>query len=191
MARFYTPPDSSGVPGPTGPTGPQGPAGPVGPQGANGGFGYYGSFYSTETQTASTSNEVLNITFNNTDLSNGVSIVDGYKITMANAGIYNIMYSAQLNKLVGAGQDATINIWLKKNGINASNNVPSTDSRFEVDNDFRYIIGTVNYFVDANPGDFYVLAWMPSIVQGRILYEGPNGVHPAIPSVLLTVNQVG
>lgn len=191
MARFYTPPDSTGIPGPQGPQGPAGPQGEQGEPGPAGGFGYYGSFYSTQTQTATTSNQVLNITFNNTDLSNGVSIVDGYKITMANAGIYNIMYSAQLNKLVGAGQDATINIWLKKNGILAANNVSNSDSKFEVDNDFRYVIGTVNYFVDASAGDFYVLAWMPSIVQGQILYEGPDEVHPAIPSVILTVNQVG
>lgn len=151
---------------------------------------FYGSFYSTQTQTATTSSDVLSITFNNTDLSNGVSIVDGYKITMANAGIYNIMYSAQLYKSPGAGQDAAINIWLKKNGTSASDNVPATDSRFEVDNDFRYVIGMVNYFVQANAGDFYVLAWQTSHVQGQILYEAANAVHPSIPSVILTVNQV-
>lgn len=152
---------------------------------------FYGSFYSTQTQVATTSNQVLNVTLNNTDLSNGVSMVDGYKITMANYGIYNIMYSAQLHKNTGGGQDAEINIWLKKNGTTASENVPNSDSKFEVDNDFRYIIGTVNYFVQANAGDFYVLAWSPSIVQAEILYEAANATHPAIPSVILTVNQVG
>lgn len=191
MARFYNPPDSAGVPGPQGPQGPTGPQGPQGIPGTAGGFGYYGSFYSTQTQTVATDNQVSQITFNNTDLSNGVSIVDNYKITFANAGIYNLQFSAQMHKIVGSGQDATINIWLKKNGILAANNVPNSDSRWEVDNDFRYVVGTVNYFLDADAGDFYVLAWRPSIVQGEILYEPANSVHPAIPSVILTVNQVG
>ena len=191
MARFYTPPDSAGVPGPQGPQGPAGPQGETGPQGPAGGFGYYGSFFSTETQTIATDNQVSEITFNNTDFSNGVSIVDGYKITFANTGVYNIQFSAQMHKIPGSGQDATINIWLKKNGILAANNIANTDSRWEVDNDFRYVVGTVNYFVDADPADFYVLAWRSSLTQGQLLYEGPNGVHPAIPSVILTVNQVG
>ena len=152
---------------------------------------YYGYFYSTQTQTAASDLQVKEITFNNTDMSNGVSMVDGDMITMAHSGKYNIQFSAQMNKTVGGSQQSEINIWLKKNGILAANNVPATDSRFIVENDFRYVIGTVNFFVEAAANDFYVLAWRPQTTHGRLLYEAANEVHPSIPSVILSVNQIG
>lgn len=147
---------------------------------------FYGSFFSTEHQDAA-ANTPTPMTFNNTDLSNGVSIVDNSKITIANAGIYNIQFSAQLYKHTGGSSDAAVNAWLRKNGTNVAN----TDTRWNVENDFRYVVAIVNFFVDASAGDYYQLVWMTDNANADLHYEAATVNHPAIPSIILTVNQVG
>jgi len=77
---------------------------------------YYGSFYSTVDQTNAGATSANKMAYNTTDLSNGVSIVSDSRITMANAGVYNIQFSAQLDK-TDSGDD-TVQIWLQKNGSN-------------------------------------------------------------------------
>ena len=79
---------------------------------------YYGSFYSTQLQTTVGSEQKI-MTFNNTvaAATSGVSIVSGSEITVANAGIYNVAFSAQIKKTSGGGA-TQIYIWLKKNGVN-------------------------------------------------------------------------
>ena len=76
----------------------------VGPQ------SYYLSAYSTQDQTNAGATSVNKMTYNTTDFSNGVSIVSNSRITIANAGVYNIEFSAQLSK--GDSGDDTVQIWL-------------------------------------------------------------------------------
>jgi hypothetical protein len=49
---------------------------------------YYGSFYSTVDQSNAGANQVNKMTYNVTDINNGVSIVSSSRITIANAGVY-------------------------------------------------------------------------------------------------------
>ena len=67
--------------------------------GANGAVGgYLGSFYDTTTQTG-VAGAVLTMGLNNSDpWNNGVSIVSGSQITIANPGVYNLQFSAQMVK---------------------------------------------------------------------------------------------
>lgn len=75
-----------------GPPGPQGPAGVVG--------GYLGSFYDITNQTGIAGN-VLTMNIGNSDTWNsGVSITSGNRITIANPGVYNIAFSAQMVKML-------------------------------------------------------------------------------------------
>ena len=146
---------------------------------------HYGSFYSTQNQSlAKDANGA--VTLNNTDFNNGVSIVSNSKITIANAGKYNIAFSAQLHYNGGGGSGTTVNIWLSKNGTA----VPDSNTRVTVNSNSPYMVAAWNFFVDAFANDYYELMWSPTNTQIKIDYEAA-GVHPAIPSVILTVNQVG
>ena len=92
------------TPGATGPQGEQGIQGEQGPQGLPGQDGSitnlkFGSFFDTTTQTGGS---IRPFELNSTDVSNGVSIVDGSHITMTTLGIYNIAFSAQLQKTGGS-----------------------------------------------------------------------------------------
>jgi hypothetical protein len=111
-----------GLIGNTGPAGATGGSGPQGPQGIQGIPGtmsaYYGNFYSDAVQTNPTPSAVNAMTFNGLPDANGVTIVDNSKIRVTNAGVYNLQFSAQLNK-TDSGSDS-IDIWLAKNGNNVA-----------------------------------------------------------------------
>lgn len=174
-----------------GPEGPPGPEGPEGPPG-EGTIGYYGSFYDTTTQTTTTSKAM---TFNTTDISNGVSIASGSRITVANDGVYNIQFSAQLTK-TQTGNQSTIYIWLAKNGTT----IPQTNTDVTIDNQGQRVVAAWNFIVDLNAGDYVELYWFN-------IRSGGGGVHdisllaqtartvdgqiiPETPSIILTVQQV-
>jgi hypothetical protein len=195
-----------GEPGPQGETGPQGEQGiqgEQGPQGLQGEQGLqgipgpqgepgsitnlkFGSFFDTTTQTGGS---IRPFELNSTDVSNGVSIVDGSHITMANLGIYNIAFSAQLQKT--GGSSAEIYIWLRHNGVD----VPDTATIIHMANNTTYSVAAWNFFVDCNtlPQDFQLMWYTAStsVSIGAVTDAvTPVGV-PSIPSIILTVNKVG
>ncbi len=149
---------------------------------------YTGSFFSTQSQTG-TENSAQAMTLNNTDFSNGVSVVDNSKITIANAGKYNIQFSAQLHN--NSGASATVNIWLTKNGSYIEN----SNTRVSVASNDPYAVAAWNFFVDSAANDYYQVIWSSSNANTGIDAEAGQIInsiyHPAIPSVILTVNQVG
>ena len=195
MARFTHPGigDGSGVPGPQGEQGPKGDTGAQGMQGEKGDKGdsgtfanaYYGSFYSTQTQSLA-KDAIGAVTLNNTDFNNGVNIVSDSRVTITNAGKYNIAFSAQLHYNGGGGSGTTVDIWLSKNGTAVSD----SNTRVTVNSNSPYIVAAWNFFVNASANDYYELMWSPTNTQIQIDYEAA-GTHPAIPSVILTVNQIG
>jgi hypothetical protein len=186
------PQGNTGATGPTGPqgnTGAIGPTGPIGPTGAGGALGYWGSFWSTQDQIAVTANTEYQITYNNTDPdSNGVSISNSSRINFANAGVYSIIYSVQFVNADNQIQDA--NIWLKKNG----SNVADSDSKWSVvarhGGVDGHAIGSVNYVLKLNAGDYLELAWQTTDLDLSIQYLSAVSPAPAIPSIILTATQV-
>lgn len=166
-----------------------GATGATGPTGAGGALGYWGSFWSTEDQIAVTAGTEYQITYNNTDSdSNGVSISNGSRINFANAGVYSIIYSVQFVNENNQIQDA--NIWLKKNG----SNVDDSDSKWSVVERHGgvdgHAIGSVNYVLKLNAGDYLELAWQTTDPDLSIQYLPAVPPAPSIPSIILTATQV-
>ena len=179
-----------GDPGPTGPQGDPGPTGPQGdpgPTGPPGGFGAYGSFIDLQTQTNTSVGNPLPVFLRTTDLSSGVSIVDDTKITVDDTGVYNIAFSAQLTKTDG-GTD-TIYLWLRTNGID----VPDSNTALVLTGGGAKQVAAWNFVVPLGAGQHATLMWASADSAAQIVYvndaAAPYG--PAIPSVILTVNQVG
>jgi len=145
--------------------------------------------YSTVDQTNPTANAENLMSFNNTGISNGISIVTNgttlTRITFANAGLYNLQFSAQLSQT--SGGSANTFIWLKKNGATVANT--AGDTRVAGNGD--RIMASWNYVFSAAAGDYYELAWAASDTSVILDYIAAAGVVPAIPSVILTVVPVG
>ena len=146
----------------------------------------YGNFYSTVSQTNAGATAANVITYNTTDLSSGISIVSSSRITIANAGIYNIEFSAQLQK--NSGGDDQVDIWLAKNGSNVAN----SNTTIMLHSNPGYEVAAWNFLVQANAGDYYELYWSSSDTTAQIhaASAGTNPTRPAIPSIILSVTQV-
>ena len=158
--------------------------------GGGSGLGYLGSFYDTTNQTGIV-NSVLTMGLNNSDpWNNGVSIVSGNRITIANPGVYNIQFSAQMVK--NAGNTAThAHIWLSQNGVD----VPISASQIGFPSNTVYVVAAWNFFFKTTVANEYVqLKWEINSNANNavaITSAAASGTIPAIPGLIVTVNKVG
>ena len=147
--------------------------------------GYYGAFQDTTTQTAVSINTAYGVKLGVTDLSNGVTISNNSRIKIANAGIYNIQFSLQLEK-TGSG-NMIADIWLRKNGVNldgTTGKVVLTGSA-----NASPIVAAWNYVVAVSSNDSLELMWSTSNDNVVIKASPATSPHPSIPSAILTVTQ--
>ena len=140
-----------------------------------------GDFYSTQTQSGS-ANVSGSVTYNNTGISNGVTLASNSRLTIANSGVYSITFSAQLKEVGGTD---TIYLWLKKNGTN----VADTGTKTVVRNNDENIM-TVEYIVQAAANDYYEIVFQNVNGHAQLYYEAASGNIPATPSIITTVKQV-
>lgn len=150
---------------------------------------YYGSFYHTASMNNTLENTAYSMSLSTTDLSNGVSIqgADKTQITIANPGIYNIQFSAQITKT--SGTKSNVYIWLNQNG----EDVPNSNSNITLDGGSGdALIAAWNFFFrTTSPNEYVKLMWGGTVSNVRILYAPASGIYPAIPSLIVTVNRVG
>ena len=143
----------------------------------------YGSFYDTTTQTAAAINTAYAMTFNTTDLSLGVTLGSPTsRVYVDRPNIYNVQFSAQLDKT--AGGVGLIWIWLRKNGVD----VPDSAGQIRIQGNNAEVLAAWNYLVQLNAGDYIEIMWEVDDTTVQILYDPATAVHPAVPSVILTVS---
>jgi hypothetical protein len=151
----------------------------------------YGAFYDTSTQVLPSANAIQAMTLNQSTngvggvIASGVSVVSGSQITFANSGVYNIQFSAQMDKTDAGTDDASI--WLRQNGAD----VPWSNTKVTLDAT-RRSVAAWNFMVSVNAGDNVQLMWSTPDVNMRILAAPTqtNPIRPAIPSLIVTVQQV-
>lgn len=170
---------NNGIPGPTGPSGVAGPSG-------SGLIPYYGSFYDTTDQLNASGTAVNHISLNTTAEAAGVAIVSGYMAQVANSGVYNIQFSAQLQKTNASSDD--IFIWLAKNNVN----VAQSNTAVTIQGNNTRVVAAWNWVLTVDKNEHVDLRWHSTDTSMRLLASGAAGLptRPAIPSVILTVNRV-
>ena len=143
----------------------------------------YGSFYDTTTQAATVINTAKAITFNTTDLSNGVYIGSPTsRIVVDSEGIYNFDTSFQLDKT--AGGTAIFDFWFRLNGVD----VPDSCSRIRIQGNNAEIFSSLNYFFDLKANDYVELMFSVDDLSVEVTAFAASAPHPGIPSIILTVN---
>lgn len=121
---------------------------------------------------------------------NGVSIGGIYntQLTLANYGTYNIQFSAQLQQTNGS---AGVYIWLNRNGQPIAN----SNTRVDISANDPYKVAAWNWFVDANDGDYYEIMWRSDSEHTNLQFISDLDIDvtgvPGVPSVIVTVNQIG
>jgi len=156
---------------------------------------YKGSFYDNITQTLTGgANVAVPVRLNSTDTSatNGISVVtDGTnltRITVANTGVYNLLFSAQLANSAGSAQ--TVDFWLRKNGATAAFNVANTTGKVQLQSNSSFVMAAWNYFLELNAGDYIYLMWTATSTNITMITTPATAVHPVSPSIIVTLNQV-
>ena len=146
---------------------------------------HYGAFSDTTLQAVTSVGEAMAMTFDTTDAANGISIGSPTsRIVVDNQGVYNVQFSAQLDKTSGAA--AVIHIWLRKNGTN----VPNTTSRVVVQGTAAELVAAWNFVIQLEPTNYVELMWESNDADVVLLAASATSVYPAIPSVICTVTQV-
>ena len=142
----------------------------------------YGSFYDTTDQTAAVINTAYAMTFNTTDITNGVYIGSPTsRIYVDTINLYNIQFSAQLINTAGGAHNVWI--WLRKNGTDVANS--ATTLRIQGNN--TELVAAWNFLLSLNAGDYFELMWEVSDLSVTLHADPATAVHPAIPSIILTV----
>jgi len=67
---------------------------------------------------------------------------------------------------------------------------PFTNTKFYLVGNNAKMVAAWNFFVNASANDYYEIFWYSSDTNVRVLAE-IAGARPAIPSIIMTVNQVG
>jgi len=146
---------------------------------------HYGAFSDTTTQVAASIDTAYAMTFTTTDAANGVSIGSPTsRLVVANQGVYNVQFSAQLDQTAGA--TVNIYIWLRKNGVN----VPNTASTVALQGTAARLVAAWNFIIQLEPTNYVELMWATDSTNARILAASATSVWPAIPSVIATLTQV-
>jgi hypothetical protein len=146
---------------------------------------HYGAFSDTTLQTAASINTAYGMVFNTTDSSNGVSIGSPTsRLVVDNQGVYNVQFSAQLDKT--SGGTGNIYIWLRKNGTNVDN----TATNIAIQGTAARTVAAWNFIIQLEPTNYVELMWATDDTTIRILAASATSVWPATPSVICTITQV-
>jgi hypothetical protein len=142
----------------------------------------YGSFYDTTTQAATVINTAKAITFNTTDLSQGVFLSTTSRVMVDTEGIYNFDTSFQLDKT--AGGTGIFDFWFRLNGVD----VADSASRIRVQGNNAEVFSSLNYFFDLKSNDYVELMFSVDDLSIEVTAFAASAPHPGIPSIILTVN---
>lgn len=153
----------------------------------------YGSFYDLTDQTVSTTNTPTAIYYNTTDFAEGVVIESNgthpTRIKVSNTGKYNIQFSAQLGRSAGTSTE-TISIWLRKNGTDVV--ASCTDVVIHGSAALSDLVAAWNFFQNLQANDYIEIMWSSTDTNLLIDYQAArtSPTRPAVPSIILTVQQV-
>ena len=154
----------------------------------SGRHGSSASYWSTADQGPFSANTIQAMTLSDTDWQTGIVLESGSHIKMTNAGKYNIAFSAQFHQTASSG---IVNIWLNKNGTP----VEATNTKFDITANNPFSVAAWNFFVNASAGDYYQIMWSSSdnhtVIEALSATGSGATLHPSVPSVIVTVNQVG
>ena len=145
----------------------------------------HASYFDTTTQTNPVADAVNLFTYNSVVTQQAVIRgVPTSRIFVAQTGIYNFQFSAQLDKTGGSA--SAVYIWPRINGVN----LPDSATKIVIDGPNNEIVAAWNFVLVMEANDYFELAWESSDTNVVIPYVAATGNIPAIPSIIMTVTWV-
>lgn len=143
-----------------------------------------GLFFSTQNQTVAAINTRYDITFNQTYLSNNVSVVDSTKITCAVGGVYNFQFSAQA--VSNSSSAKQIYLMINRNGTD----IGYTTRQNTLSGSNQNLSINWNFSIDVSAGSYIKLRWAVDSTDISLSAVAATTPHTGIPSCVLAVNYV-
>jgi hypothetical protein len=145
----------------------------------------HASFYDTTTQANPVASAVNYMRVNSTYSDTIESIKkDTDKIFISETGVYNIQFSAQLDKTGGGASN--VFIWLAINGQPLAHSA----TKIVIDGPNNEVVPAWNWVVPLLGGDYFQIAWQSPDTNVVLAAAAATGNIPEIPSVILTVTWV-
>jgi hypothetical protein len=142
----------------------------------------HASYFDTTTQPNPVADAVNLFTYNSVVTQQAVTRGNPTsKVYVAQTGIYNFQFSAQLDKTGGSA--SAVYIWPRING----ENLPDSATKIVIDGPNNEIVAAWNFVLVLQANDYFELAWQSSDTNVVIPYVTATGNIPAIPSIILTV----
>lgn len=146
---------------------------------------YYGIFTKTDSQTPATINTEYQLTFNNTQITNGV--VRGTptsRIVVPQSGLYKFDASLQITSSSSSAK--TVWVWFKKNGTAVANSarILTTD----INN--GYMALSLQESISLGAGGYVELAFASDDTSVSVSSVAATAFAPGAPAVVLNVTQV-
>jgi len=151
----------------------------------------HGAFHDSTDQVAASTTVATAVTFNTTDISNGVTLSNSSRLNVADSGVFNIQFSIQLKNTTNDSHD--VDIWFRKNGTNVDN----SNSRYhpparKSTGDPSHMIAALNFFIELDAGDYVEIVYKVDNVNVTLEHfaAGSSPTRPAVPSAIATVSFV-
>jgi len=148
----------------------------------------YGEFQDTTDQTAASANTAYAMTLNTTDYANGVSVASGSRITVTDAGIWNLQWSGQFEN--SDTQIHDVRVWLKINGTVVTGSTGYISIPNSHGGTHGHLIAGWNYFVSLNATDYVELWWETDNTAVSIQHYAAGGNYPSTASLIATMTFV-
>jgi hypothetical protein len=143
-------------------------------------------------QTVASVNTEYRFAFNNTDVSSNVALGTGAsnsRVIINQTGLYNIQFSAQVDKALGSGTTASAYVWFKKNGTA----IPDSAGFITLDQNLQ-VVQSWNILANVTTaGDYYEIAYAANqtVFSFPTIAGNVTVGYPASPSIIVTVTPVG
>ena len=145
---------------------------------------FYGTFSSNTVQQPLLIDTPYAVTFPITQISSGVTVVDGSKLTVSNQGLYSFDFKLQVTSTNSSQKN--IYIWARVNG----NDVPASATKVTMTGNAVELAPSWSFIQSLNAGDYFEL--MYACDSTAILINAPASTLfcPSTPSAVIKVNQV-
>jgi len=149
-----------------------------------------GAFQNDADQTFGAANTPTVVAFSTVDSAYGFSLASN-KVTITNAGTYNVQFSLQFANMDSQIHEVTV--WLRKNGTD----ITGTGSKYAVVSSHGgvdgYLIAVANFFIDVAASDYIELVVSTTSTQvylERYTASTSPFTRPSIPSSVITFTLV-
>lgn len=145
----------------------------------------YGSLLAVPTQTLASANAATAVVFTTIAPAYGVSIGSpASRVVVEDTGVYDIQFSAQVDNT--SGGDQQVWFWPRINGTD----VPDSASTLRIKGNDAETVAAWNFMLSMTGGQYVELMWAADSTNVVLLSASATSVYPAIPAVILTLNEV-